>query len=119
MSTKDGRCTDPTVFEGWDRPVERTLAELHCLARTLMPSDHTRTRTAVTLLLFLIWGLVILGFEYQSAALSLKYGAGDHIRYLLTALVFLVIGRMWGIEVNGLINGLGSSSDTDRDDTND
>ncbi|MDJ1433603.1 hypothetical protein [Halostagnicola sp. A-GB9-2] len=82
-----------------------------------MPSKATGTRGAVTIFLFLVWAIMILGVEVDHAIVTLQYGAGQYIQHLLTALVFLVIGRMWGIEVETLISGLvrGDGSGNDRD----
>ena len=82
-----------------------------------MPSKATGTRGAVTIFLFLVWAVMILGVEVDHAIVTLQYGAGQYIQHLLTALVFLVIGRMWGIEVETLVSGLvpGDGSTDDRD----
>ncbi|NKE37822.1 hypothetical protein GWG54_18860 [Natronococcus sp. JC468] len=88
MSTHDERCNDPTIFEDWSRPADRLWAELHCLARTIIPSKATGTRGAVTIFLFFVWTIMILGVEVDHAIITLQYGAGQYIQHLLTALAF-------------------------------
>lgn len=117
MSTSDGRSLDPRVFEDWSQPVTRLRAEVYCLCLTIMPRP-SKTRTAVTLALVGIWGVMILEIEISHPHVSVGYDAGMTILVGTTALVFSILGRMWGVEVDGIINGLSASdSDTNTDDT--
>lgn len=115
MSTIDGRKIDPTVFEDWSRPLERARAELYCAFLVIMPGKQTRTTAIATIALVGIWGMMVLGVEFSHPHISFQYDAGAAILISTTALVFAILGRMWGVEVDGFINGLGVSSD-ERDD---
>ncbi len=77
------------------------------------PPNPTGTRGAVTIFLFLVWATMILGVKVDHAIVTLQYGAGQYIQHLLTALVFLVIGRMWGIEVDSLVQRHNISANQD------
>ena len=69
-----------------------------------MPDEGTYVRTIVTLVLLFVWVIATLGPAF---------GASDPINGTvhvgLTALVFLLVGHLWGLEVNkvlGLLDGV-------------
>ena len=78
-------------------PVDRAKVELTCLARTLipMPDDNGRlVAKLVAVVLVVLWSVVTLSltFEGVDAVPPPHYG-------LFTAVVFLLVGRLWDIEV--------------------
>ena len=95
----------------------RAKIELICLGRTLMPDDDSFERTIATLILFGVWATMVVGpMFYPSAeppAWELQLG--------ITAVAFLVLGRMWDIEVERVLDGVTISTDggQPRDDDRD
>jgi len=75
---------------------ERLYAELYCLGLAFVFHDgNNHVRKALTLLLFLVWGAVTVGLSFESV------GTVQPPFYpVMTGIVFLIIGRMWNIEVN-------------------
>ena len=106
---------DPTALDDWSRPLDRARVELYCLARTIMPDDETFERTVATIILMFVWASIVLGPMFTGA---------DPARYEIvigtTAIVFLVLGKMWDIEENRLLDAIpladGESRDKQRDD---
>ena len=107
---------DPIDLVSWDRPLKRLRAEGVCLRTAIMPSPKRPLRTVVTLLFLLTWMVLVLGPAF---------GHTDPVRYELlvgiTAIVFLILGRMWDLEVqrvlsNGLTISTGSSDDENGGD---
>ena len=112
MSTND---IDPTALDDWSRPLDRARVELYCLARTIMPDDETFERTVATIILMFVWAVIVVAPMFAGV---------ERPRYEIvigtTAIVFLVLGKMWDIEENRLLDALpladGGSRDKQRDD---
>ena len=117
MSSIDASKLDPTALENWQRPAERIRCEVICLGRALMPDEDSLERTIATLILFGVWAAIVLGPMFTSA---------DPPRYEIgigtTIISWTVIGRMWGFEVDRLLDGIristdgGQPRDDDRED---
>ena len=89
-----------------DDPLYRAKIELVCLGRTLMPDEETLERTIATIVLFGVWAAVVLGpmfFDANPPPGELQVG--------ITAFAFLVLGRMWNLEVERVLNGITISTD--------
>lgn len=95
--------------------MDRTKIELRCLLRALFPmpeeSSMSWFRKVVTLTVLLVW--VALTMEITPAE------PDQWMMYSLTALLFLIIGRMWDIQLEKFeIPGL-SISTSPSDDNED
>lgn len=101
-----------------DDPLERAKIEIVCLGRTLMPDEETFERTVGTIILFIVWGAIVLGPMYTGA---------DPPRYEIsvgtTAIAFTVLGKMWDFEVKRAIEDVvpistdgGQRRDDDREE---
>lgn len=91
----------------------RTKIELRCLLRALIPmledSPGSWFRKLVTLTLLLVW--VVLTMDLTSTE------PDQWVMYALTALLFLIIGRMWDLQLEKFdIPGLSISTSTSDDD---
>jgi hypothetical protein len=77
-----------------DAPVRRTAAELYCLTLVLRPhANNSDARKAGTIILVGVWALIEVGAAFGVAALPEQF-------FFLRVLVGVLIGRMWGIEIN-------------------
>ncbi|AFZ74542.1 hypothetical protein SAMN05443661_110163 [Natronobacterium gregoryi] len=100
-----------------DDPLHRTKIELICLGRALMPDKDSLERTVATLILFGVWAAIVLGPmffpEAEPPPSELQLGT--------TAVAFLVLGRMWDLEVERVLDGVTISTDggQPRDDDRD
>ncbi len=106
MSHRDAPKLDPTALEDWNRPIERLRCEMYCLGRALMPDEETLEKTVGTILLFVVWALIVLGpmfLDAEPPRWELQIG--------ITALAFSILGRMWNLEVERLLNGITISTD--------
>jgi len=97
----------------WHRqPLRRAYAELYCLLLTVVFHDgNNHGRKALTILLVVAWAAIEVGAAYGLATLPDQF-------FVLRLVVGLVIGRMWGIEMNNLAGVEFSYSDAE-DDSND
>ncbi|WP_235920773.1 hypothetical protein [Natronorubrum halalkaliphilum] len=72
-----------------------------------MPDKDSLERTAATLILFGVWAAIVLGPmffpEAEPPPWELQLGT--------TAVAFLVLGRMWDIEVERVLDGVTISTD--------
>ncbi len=78
---------------------ERAKIEAVGLWRALMPQDETETvPKVVALILVVLWSVISLSltFEGVAAVAPPYYG-------LFTALVFLLVGRLWNLEAERLL----------------
>lgn len=77
-----------------DRPLRRVYAEAYCLWLTFVfhPDNHDG-RKMVTLVVVGVWGLVEVGAAFDYATLPDQF-------LILRIVVGVLIGRMWGIEIN-------------------
>ncbi len=69
-----------------------------------MPDEQTKIRTTVTLVLFGVWAVGVLG-----PAFGVSEPINTHVLLGMTAIVFLLVGHLWGLEVNkvlGAFDGL-------------
>lgn len=77
-----------------DAPVRRAVAELYCLWLTFVPHPNNNdARKAGTLLLIGVWAAIEVGAAFDVAALPEQF-------FFLRVIVGVLIGRMWGIEIN-------------------
>ena len=91
----------------------RTKIELRCLLRALIPmledSPGSWFRKLVTLTLLLVW--VVLTMDLTPTE------PDQWVMYALTALLFLIIGRMWDLQLEKFdIPGLSISTSASDDD---
>lgn len=77
-----------------DAPLARVRAELYCLYLTVRPHpDNNHARKAGTLIVILVWGVLEVGSAFGAANLPSQFT-------FLRLFVGVLIGRMWGIEIN-------------------
>jgi hypothetical protein len=77
-----------------DAPLRRAYCEVYCLALTLVFHDDNHDgRKALTILVVGVWALLEVGAAFGYASLPDQF-------YLLRVVVGVLIGRMWGIEIN-------------------
>lgn len=98
-----------------DDPRGRVLAELYCLVLTVVFHDgNSHARKALTILVVGVWGVVEVGAAFGYANLPNQF-------VYLRIVVGVLIGRMWGIEINnfaGVEIAYGDSEDSeDADDS--
>ena len=106
---------DPSALRGWTNPYERLRAEAVCLGRALMPDEETYVRTIVTLVLLFVWAIALLG-----PAFDVSRPINTHVLLGMTALVFLLVGHLWGLEVEKVLGALdGVSLQVDKGDGGD
>jgi len=91
---------DPNALRDWTDPPKRLRSEAICLGRALMPDGRTYVRTIVTLVLLAVWVIATLGPAFNA---SDPINSTVHVG--LTALVFLLVGHLWGLEVNKVLSG--------------
>lgn len=81
-------------------PIVRGRVEARCLVRALVPMSENDGRTVakvVALILVSVWSIITLSLTFESvAAVSPPYYG------MYTAIVFLLIGRLWNLEVRNL-----------------
>ncbi|MCU4743478.1 hypothetical protein [Natronoglomus mannanivorans] len=83
-----------------------------------MPDKESREKTVGTILLFIIWGAIVLGPMFIPWAEAAPY----EIAIGTTAVAFTILGKMWGFQGRQLLNGITISTDggrrpeDDRDD---
>jgi len=91
----------------------RAKAEAYCLFLSMVPhKGNNYGRTLATMALLLVWASIEVGAAFDYAELPDQF-------FLLRLVVGVVIGRMWGIEINnvaGVEIGYGNSSDNGGDD---
>lgn len=76
------------------------------LVLTFMPHDNnSNLRKAITLLFVTVWLIITLGLAFQDFAVVQPPFYG-----VFTAIVFLIVGKQWDIEVQRLMN-LGSGDE--------
>ena len=75
--------------------------EISGLINLFMPEEQAReeSRRIIAVLLLLLWGTVTLMLTIESvdAVEPPFYG-------VLTAIIFLIVGRMWGIEMENIVS---------------
>lgn len=77
-----------------ESPLRRIVAELYCLLLTFVFHPHNdNQRKAATLLVVGVWAAIEIGAAFGTATLPEQF-------YFLRLVVGIVIGRMWGIEIN-------------------
>lgn len=99
-----------SVKPNTDDPLHRAKIELICLGRTLMPDDDSLERTIATLVLFGVWATVVIGPMFFPEA---EPPPGE-LQLGITAVAFLVLGRMWDLEVERVLDGVTISTDGGR-----
>jgi hypothetical protein len=74
-------------------PLTDPQDEAHCLARSIMPNGHRPLASVIAGALVLVWLLITMSLTLEGieAVAPPYYG-------IFTALVFLLVGRLWGIE---------------------
>ncbi|WP_245835431.1 hypothetical protein [Natronolimnobius baerhuensis] len=86
-----------------------------------MPDKESFDRTVATLILFAVWSVIVIAPMFFPRAEP----APDWLMLGTTAIVWLVIGRQWGLEVERVLNAVtnirvttdgGQPRDDDRED---
>lgn len=72
-----------------------------------MPDKDSFERTIATLILFVVWATIVVGPMFAPEADQPVW----ELRLGITAVVFLILGRMWDIEVERVLNGVTISTD--------
>lgn len=86
--------------------------ETIALIRTFYPHKDNNTVSKLISLVFVTgWVTVTIMSSIESiqTVRPLYYG-------IYTAIVFLILGRIWGLEVDSLVAGVSTSSDENNDD---
>lgn len=94
-----------------DAPIKRTWAELYCFWLTFVfHADNDDGRKAATLLVVVAWAGIEAGAAFGYATLPDQF-------FFLRVVVGVLIGRMWGIEINNFAGvEFGYSSGGENDD---
>jgi hypothetical protein len=96
-----------------DQPLKRIYAELWCLFWAMVPHEgNHKARTLGTLAVVLVWGSIEVGAAFDYATLPNQF-------FFLRLVVGVIIGRMWGVEINnfaGVEFAYGDGSDSDGDE---
>lgn len=102
------------VVRSWaDDPRTRLKLEVRALRLALVPHDANNNFRKLVLLIFLtVWALLSLDLASINNLPSQTYTA-------LTALVFLIAGRMWGVEVSALDLPVSFASENGEEATDD
>lgn len=75
-------------------PFRRLKAELYCLFLTLVPHANNHDgRKAMTILVVGVWAILEVGSAFNLATLPDQF-------FMLRVVVGVIVGRMWGIEIN-------------------
>jgi len=92
-----------------DAPLRRAYAELYSLRLTFVFHDgNSNGRKAATILVVGVWAALELGAAYGVASLPKQF-------LFLRLVVGVLIGRMWGIEINNFA-GVEFTHQDDGDD---
>ena len=85
---------DDARYKLVERPKRRLLAEAYCLLLVFVPHTYNNnSRKLLTLILFLAWGAIEIGAAFGLAMLPDQF-------LFIRALVLVLLGRMWGLELN-------------------
>ncbi|WP_254768221.1 hypothetical protein [Salinilacihabitans rarus] len=76
-----------------------------------MPDDDSLDRTLATLTLFAVWAGIVLGPMFTHAD-----PPPYEIVVGVTSIVFLILGRMWGLEVERILDGITISAGNRSED---
>jgi len=94
------------------RPDESLADHLRCLPRGLipMPDDHAARLAEKLIALFLIavWGAVYLGLSFEAVNVVEPRFWG-----VFTAIVFILVGKLWDLEVQKYLPGNASNAAED------
>lgn len=94
-------------------PRDRLHAELLALGRCFVPhADNNNFRKIMLMILTGTWVAVTLGLRTTPDFSTLLY-------LVLTALVFTIVGRQWGLEVNGIVPQVEIGRANDQSDNDD
>lgn len=79
--------------------IDDAKLEVRGLWRTFMPhEENNNTRKAVTLILVLTWSILTIAMAFEDLATVSPPFYG-----LYTAVIFLIVGRLWNLEVEKLL----------------
>lgn len=82
-----------------DALVKRCVIEGHALWRTFHFRDENNDmKKFVMFVLVVTWGVITVGIAFEEAQVTPAYS-------MLTALIWAVVGRLWGGEVKDLTKG--------------
>lgn len=99
-----------------DAPLRRTYCEVYCLALTFVfHAENSHGRKLATLLVVGAWAAIEVGAAFEYATLPEQF-------YFLRLVVGIVVGRMWGIEINnfaGLEFEYGATTNEDAEQNED
>ena len=98
-------------------PLTDPQHEARCLARSIMPNGHRPLASVLAGALVLVWLAITMSLTLEGidAVAPPYYG-------VFTALVFLLVGRLWGIErelMEAAADSLPISIDLSREDPRD
>ena len=98
-------------------PLTDPQHEARCLARSIMPNGHRPLASVLAGALVLVWLAITMSLTLEGidAVAPPYYG-------VFTALVFLLVGRLWGIErelMEAAADSLPISIDLSREDSRD
>jgi|GEM_PF-1810968 len=94
-------------------PVTRVKAELACLLLVFVPHhDNSHTRKVATWILVATWAIITVLVSTGDANATATYG-------VLSAVVWSLIGRWWGIEADLQAFGGTITLNQQQDDSND
>jgi len=99
--------------ESWvTAPFRRFKAELFCFLLIWFPHKHNNnTRKYLTLLVFFAWGAIEIGAAFGYATVPNQF-------MFLRGIVLVLLGRMWGLEINNFA-GLEFIEASDRNENQD
>lgn len=80
-----------------------------------MVDNDSFERTVATLVLFGVWASIVLGPMFVPDAEPPAW----ELQTATTAVAFLVLGRMWNIDVERVLNRVTIATDPSRDDESD
>ena len=96
-----------------DAPLRRLYCEVYCLALTLVfHPNNNHGRKAATIVIVGVWAAIEVGAAFGVATLPEQF-------FFLRLVVGVLIGRMWGIEINnfaGVEFAYGDNGGNDDDD---
>lgn len=90
-------------------PIEQARIEARGLLRVFMPhEDNSLTKKILTISFVSVWLLITVGLAFQDIGTIAPPHYG-----IFTAIVFLIVGKQWDIEVERLNPGISLGSKND------
>lgn len=93
-----------------DDPLRRGIAELYVFLLIFIPHRYNNNaRKYLTLLLFSTWAAIEIGTAFHLATVPSQFS-------LIRGLVLILLGRMWGLELNNFA-GVEYSNESNNQDS--